>query len=80
MHLPTALALRQFMPSEARVRNYRNETCSNCAPFSETVLVCRPRRTESPQDNFMKTFGEAGMKSLVVKRSVMIDRHKTSVT
>jgi predicted DNA-binding ribbon-helix-helix protein len=29
----------------------------------------------------MTTFGEAGMKSLVVnKRSVMIDRHKTSVS
>jgi predicted DNA-binding ribbon-helix-helix protein len=44
------------------------------------VLLCRPHRIESPQDNFTKTFGEAGMKSLVVKRSVMINRHKTSVS
>jgi predicted DNA-binding ribbon-helix-helix protein len=44
------------------------------------VLICRPRRIESPEDTHENFLGEARMKSLIVKRSVVIDGHKTSVS
>jgi predicted DNA-binding ribbon-helix-helix protein len=48
--------------------------------FFLPVLYCRCRRTESPQDTFEIFPQEMRMKSSIVKRSVVIDGHKTSVS